>query len=236
MDYTIKQKFTAHDLKVGNLVYDSVHDALLKVAYLGKTIKIQKGSGSDIKDECIQIIFEDTKNGKLIQLDVFGKEGILPKDRNGNNQFRHLLQIDESEPRYTYIEHSRPVYYWDGFRYQKYYEYYPSPYYKNWWHPTISSELTSTVNNIDIPFGTETKILNENEDKSNIDSSTNPHHDMMLLQGTQHGVLNQGALTLKQGATTTTNGTLTGNQWSSAQPTTSITGFNAYNNEYKSNF
>ena len=88
--YTIKKKFTALDLEEGNLVYDATHDAMLKVAYIGKR-KVQSKT-------ILQIIFEDTANGMLIRVEALDEKGTLPKDNRGNKQFKHLIKIRVSNP------------------------------------------------------------------------------------------------------------------------------------------
>ena len=88
--YTIKKKFTALDLEEGNLVYDATHDAMLKVAYIGKR-RVQSKT-------ILQIIFEDTANGMLIRVEALDEKGTLPKDNRGNKQFKHLIKIRASNP------------------------------------------------------------------------------------------------------------------------------------------
>lgn len=88
--YTIKKKFTALDFEEGNLVYDATHDAMLKVAYIGKR-KVQSKT-------ILQIIFEDTANGMLIRVEALDEKGTLPKDNKGNKQFKHLIKIRASNP------------------------------------------------------------------------------------------------------------------------------------------
>ena len=88
--YTIKKKFTALDLEEGNLVYDATHDAMLKVAYIGKR-RVQSKT-------ILQIIFEDTANGMLIRVEALDEKGTLPKDNRGNKQFKHLIKIKVSNP------------------------------------------------------------------------------------------------------------------------------------------
>lgn len=88
--YTIKKKFTALDFEEGNLVYDATHDAMLKVAYIGKR-RVQSKT-------ILQIIFEDTSNGMLIRVEALDEKGTLPKDKRGNKQFKHLIKIKVSNP------------------------------------------------------------------------------------------------------------------------------------------
>lgn len=88
--YTIKKKFTALDFEEGNLVYDATHDAMLKVAYIGKR-RVQSKT-------ILQIIFEDTANGMLIRVEALDEKGTLPKDKKGNKQFKHLIKIKVSNP------------------------------------------------------------------------------------------------------------------------------------------
>lgn len=88
--YTIKKKFTALDFEEGNLVYDATHDAMLKVAYIGKR-KVQSKT-------ILQIIFEDTANGMLIRVEALDEKGTLPKDNRGRKQFKHLIKIRVSNP------------------------------------------------------------------------------------------------------------------------------------------
>lgn len=88
--YTIKKKFTALDLEEGNLVYDATHDAMLKVAYIGKR-RVQSKT-------ILQIIFEDTANGMLIRVEALDEKGTLPKDKKGNKQFKHLIKIRVNDP------------------------------------------------------------------------------------------------------------------------------------------
>lgn len=103
--YTIKKKFTALDFEVGNLVYDATHDAMLKVAYIGKR-KVQSKT-------ILQIIFEDTANGMLIRVEALDEKGTLPKDKKGNKQFKHLIKIRVNNPitipYWTYPQRVYPV-------------------------------------------------------------------------------------------------------------------------------
>lgn len=127
--YTIKKKFTALDLEEGNLVYDATHDAMLKVAYIGKR-RVQSKT-------ILQIIFEDTANGMLIRVEALDEKGTLPKDNRGNKQFKHLIKIRVNNPTdipyWIYPQRTYPVN-----PYQTY------PQYDYWYNPTqISGNLPS---------------------------------------------------------------------------------------------
>lgn len=104
--YTIKKNFTALDFEEGNLVYDATHDAMLKVAYIGKR-KVQSKT-------ILQIIFEDTANGMLIRVEALDEKGTLPKDNRGRKQFKHLIKIRVSNPTsipyWIYPQRTYPVY------------------------------------------------------------------------------------------------------------------------------
>lgn len=144
--YTIKKKFTALDFEVGNLVYDAAHDAMLKVAYIGKR-RVQSKT-------ILQIIFEDTANGMLIRVEALDEKGTLPKDKKGNKQFKHLIKIRVNDPitspYWVYPQRIYPVNPW-------WYNQPTYPWYDFWYNtqttdsiPLMSETIsgTGTINNL----------------------------------------------------------------------------------------
>lgn len=181
--YTIKKKFTALDFEEGNLVYDATHDAMLKVAYIGKR-RVQSKT-------ILQIIFEDTANGMLIKVEALDEKGTLPKDRKGNKQFKHLIKIRGSNPT------TSPYWIYPYWTYPVNPPTYPSyPWYDYWYNTqtsdsipsmsgNISSTRTGTINNLGniTPTGTINNPSNITFASDNVSSTSDSDNVLRTVDG-----------------------------------------------------
>ena len=140
MSYEVKKRFTALDLRVGDLMYDAEEDTMVKVIFVGEAtikdiaiISLRGGNAGITKDTFRQVVIEDTESKMISVLDVFGKQGEMPKMENGKPRFRHLMKSQST----TLTGWSTPSYPW--------YPYCPSypnyPY--TWCGTTTLTGLTS---------------------------------------------------------------------------------------------
>lgn len=84
MNYSIRYTFNLADVSVGDLMYDTLHSVMVKVAYVA-----HKFDGSK------QLCLEDTSNGVLFVVGI-SKNGKLPNLKNTDKpQFSMLLKFNE---------------------------------------------------------------------------------------------------------------------------------------------
>lgn len=101
MNYNIKQKFTAKDLQVGDLMYDAQESVVVKIAFVGSTTYKKVTAITLFTAEVgviaiNQIVLENVDSKEIYVLEVIGKEGILPKLNSGKPRFRHLIKNDNT--------------------------------------------------------------------------------------------------------------------------------------------
>lgn len=103
MEFNIKQRFTALDLSVGDIMYDAEDDVMVKVVFVGSAVTRKTGTLNlrngvyGISNEVVrQLVLEDTDSKLICILDVFGKDGELPKMDSGKQRFRHLIKNQQN--------------------------------------------------------------------------------------------------------------------------------------------
>lgn len=138
MNYNIKEKFTALDLQLDDLIYDAQDDTMMRVAMIGPIItkKVEETKLSPITGyttvkvdlQIRQIVLENVETKELYMLKVRGKDGELPKLENNQPRFRHLVKATPDQG-YTITYPAYPYY--------PYYPYYPC-YPTNPYYPSIT--------------------------------------------------------------------------------------------------